>query len=37
VLRNPIESITLTLKKSDFNKKVTKINVDGIWEARKKE
>jgi hypothetical protein len=37
VLRNPIEGTTLTLKESDFNRKVTKINEDGIREARKKE
>jgi len=37
VLRNPIEGTTLTLNESDFNRKVTKINVDGIREARKKE
>jgi len=37
VLRNPIEGKTLTLKESDFNRKVTKINADGIREARKKE
>jgi hypothetical protein len=37
VLRNPIEGTTLTLKESDFNRKVTKINEDGIREARKTE
>jgi hypothetical protein len=35
VLRNPLEGTALTLKESDFNRKVTKINVDGIREARK--
>jgi len=39
VLRNPIKgtTLTLTLKESDFNREVTKISVDGIREARKKE
>jgi hypothetical protein len=39
LLRNPIKgtTLTLTLEESGFNRKVKKINVDGIKEARKKE